>query len=75
MRSYSCTQWDRGAPQEGFLSVDLQKAFDTVEWPYLRSIGEVGLWPQLLGDSTSTILKPMHAGEVTGVLLRPFPHY
>lgn len=28
--------WDRGLPQEGFLLyIDLQRAFNTVTWPYL----------------------------------------
>lgn len=50
--------WDGGPPQEGFLlSIDLQKAFDTLTWPYLFS--NLEKWG--FGNSFFNILRALYS--------------
>lgn len=54
------SQWDGGTPQEGFLvSIDLQKAFDSVSWPYHFDILERwGFGPKFMGTVHSLYSTP-----------------
>lgn len=67
--------WDRGPSQEGFLlSIDLQKTFDTVTWPYLFTILEK--WG--IGTSFPNILKDLYSlpkaqVKIQGHLSDPLP--
>lgn len=59
--------WDGGHPQEGFLlSIDLQKAFDMISWPYMFSVLDVwGFGPHFL-----KILQAMYSSRQTQVRLQ-----
>lgn len=54
------SHWDRGVPQKGFLIlIDLQKAFDSVSWPYLFEILERwGFGAKFLGTMHSLYSTP-----------------
>lgn len=62
------SQWDSGPHQEGFLlSIDLQKAFDTVTWPYLFNVLERwGFCPNFLEILHSLYCSPSAQVRIQG---------
>lgn len=69
------SQWDGGASQEGFLlSIDLQKAFDMVAWPYLFEVLERwGFGPHFLGILHALYSNPSVQVRLQGDYTDPFP--
>lgn len=62
-------------PQESYLlSIDLQKAFDTICWPYLFfDSRKMGLWPKLHESSGGFLFKPHSRNSDSRLLFRLLP--
>lgn len=62
------SQWDGGPPQKDFLlSIDLHKAFDSVDWAYLSDVLERwGFGPYLLNIIHSLYSTPIAIGSLMG---------
>ena len=73
LASIMLTNWTGGIPQRGFLlSLDLQKAFDSVSWPYLFNLLETwGFGPRFLGIIRALYANPRALVRINGHYSKP----
>lgn len=66
--------WNSGSPQEGYLlSLDLQKAFDTVSWSFLFSIlNRWGFGPNFTIVLEAFYSQPSTQVRIQGIYSEPF---